>query len=133
MFISTHEFQFQFLHFQFFPLFRGEKQESERATIIVILPAWVEPGHPGRQILSLTTSASVTKAIQNTTAALQCCTLTGRDCEGLTVYGVITTDNGYEVSTSIKCVVKECQSSKILFKSLKLAYVSSKYLHHSNL
>lgn len=91
MFISTHEFQFQFLHFQFFPLFRGEKQEGEWATIIV------------------------------------------RDCEGLTVYGVITTDNGYEVSTSIKCVVKECQSSKILFKSLKLAYVSSKYSHHSNL
>jgi len=77
----------------------------------------------GRQAVSLLSSTSVTKAIQNcaklTASALWYCTLTDRDCEGLTDRGEIMTDNGYEISISMKRVVKECQSSNILFKSLK--------------
>lgn len=77
----------------------------------------------------------MTKAIKNraihTASALWYCLLTGRDDEGLTDHRVIMTDNGYELSIIIKSIVKECQSSKILFKSLKLAYLSSKHSHHT--
>lgn len=102
--------------------------EEKRCSMFIIVSASL-----GRQVLSLISSTSVTEVIKNcakhTASALRYFILTDRDCEGLTDYGVIMTDNGYDLSISVKCIIKECQFSKILFKSLKLACLSSKRSH----